>query len=68
MDKAFKKTLQPGQHWKDKICKIVEAQPSEVDEILSAVEFFTGAKGSAERLDVCIYRITAPGYWAGPCN
>jgi hypothetical protein len=67
MDAAFQKVMIPGQHWKDRICKMVEAQPSEVDQIVKAIEFFTGTKATVERLDVCIYRIRAAGYWAGPC-
>ena len=66
MDTAFQKVMIPGQHWKDRICKMVEAQPSEVDQIVKAIEFFTATKATVERLDVCIYRISSPGYWGGP--
>lgn len=68
MDAAFKMVLAPGQHWKDKIDYVVECRDHEVALIAEAVEFFTATKAKVVKLREDTYRVTAPGYWAGPAN
>lgn len=72
LSRAFDR-VRNKSHWKDAIDAIVlTVNKAELDLILFAVEFYTATKATA----VCVrgevglrtYRITAPGYWAGPAN
>lgn len=56
-------------HWKGPIdATLAGASPALVATVLDAIEFYTATDGVATKLGDGVYRITAPGYWAGPAN
>jgi hypothetical protein len=73
LNAAFKRVQNPD-HWKNPCDGIVCGRDLEVT--LFAIEFFTGTTGTVTPLytESAIYegnrpyRVTAPGYRAGPCN
>ena len=76
---AFER-VQDETDWKNPIDKALRGVTiAEMNQILYAVEFFTGTKANIDLIDpseeVTMYqpsrwnvRITAPGYYGGPCN
>lgn len=55
-------------HWKNPINKILTADENERTNISNAISFFTGTEASWEELGIGRWRVTAPGYYLGPCN
>ena len=69
MDAAFE-LVKNRDHWKDQCRGYVPAE--KVDDVLAAVIYFTGTVGSTygpmkSGPHKGLIRITAPGYWRGPC-
>jgi len=68
LEAAFAR-VKPATHWKDRIDATIEEDDAvEIEKILAAIEHFTGTEGMVRDLGGAWSRITAPGYWAGPCN
>lgn len=67
MLKAFDKVT-PKPSWKDKIDTLLplDTPPEEITQILEAIQWVTATYGKATKENNGI-RITAPGYWRGPC-
>lgn len=71
MHRAFK-LVEPATHWKAPIDAVVtwealvEADVT-IDRVAEAVSYFTGTPATVAH-DPAGYHVTAPGYWAGPCN
>lgn len=69
---AFDRVKNPD-HWKNPIDAYITIDtPEELATVLEAIEFYTATSGTARKLhrvgDADVYRITAPGYYAGPAN
>ncbi len=69
LNAAFTRVQNPV-NWKGPIDVSIKVEtPQELGDILEAIEFHTGTTGTAVPLPLDgFYNITAPGYWAGPCN
>ncbi len=68
LEKAWAR-VKPAGHWKGSINATVRvASDAELDTILEAIVFFTATEAVTTRLGPGHFRITAPGYWAGPAN
>jgi hypothetical protein len=53
-------------HWKNPINSVCRAENVEVTK--SAIVFFTGTEAEVKNLNDGWYKVTAPGYYLGPCN
>jgi hypothetical protein len=62
-----------GRHWKDRIDARITSEECRaagvsLEEVCESVEYMTGTPAKALVTGVGRYHVTAPGYWAGPCN
>lgn len=57
----------PKDHWKAEIDKIVSCE-EDIDGISEAIVHYTATLATIHDLENGTVRITAPGYWGGPCN
>jgi len=72
LDAAFKR-VQNREHWKGAIDCVVEILTNgDLATILEAIEFYTATTGTVTPIGeigkTTTFRVTAPGYWAGPAN
>ncbi len=68
MKVAFERVQNPA-HWKGAIdCVIEEYDDRELEKIKAAVFFYTATAATIEKIGKGQFRVTAPGYWAGPAN
>lgn len=59
--------VKDAEHWKNPIDAIIPAGKQAVVE--RAIPWYTGTEAAFEECDRAGYlRVTAPGYFAGPCN
>ena len=67
LERAFD-SVKDQEHWKNPIDAIVDADQRNV--ISRAIPWYTGteAEFTAVEGDTSKLRVTAPGYFAGPCN
>ena len=61
-----------GAHWKDAIAAYLTPHQLTtagltLGDVLEAIAYFTGTEGKVHEVGGFLY-VTAPGYWAGPCN
>ncbi len=66
-DAAFKK-VQNRENWKMAIKTIVSGTDDDMNVIAEAIEFYTATVATVRPLGGGSYRVTAPGYYAGPAN
>lgn len=72
MTRAFK-LVEPAGHWKNPIHKVVTNKALFdagviLPDVMDAVEYFTGTKATYTAMGPLEGLVTAPGYYAGPCN
>lgn len=67
LDAAFTKVANKD-HWKAPIDTVVDLTPSELAATIKAIPFFTATPATITALGDGKFRVTAPGYWAGPAN
>lgn len=62
--------VRPAGNWKRAIdAEVTVTALSELTDILEAIEFYTATEGAATpTAQPWTFRITAPGYYAGPAN
>ena len=58
--------VQNLDHWKGPVNALIPVW--EMDVVAAAIEHFTGTEATFGAPSLDIVRVTAPGYWAGPCN
>lgn len=61
-------TVKDREHWKNPIDAVIDAGQREV--LSRAIPWYTGTEAEFHAIegDPCKLRVTAPGYFAGPCN
>ena len=62
-----------GRNWKDKIDCYVSGKSLadagvSINDVLASVLYMTGTSAKLTPVHDRSWRVTAPGYWAGPCN
>lgn len=67
LDAAFDK-VRNKDHWKGPIDVTLPLSPDDIVAIAYAVPFFTATGANFTLVSPGVYRVTAPGYWAGPAN
>lgn len=60
--------VKSAEHWKAPIDAQIRGE--EVVITLAAIEYYTATQGKLGSFNpsTCTFRVTAPGYWAGPAN
>jgi hypothetical protein len=78
MQKAFN-LVAPKEHWKNPVrCEVTSNQLEEagltIQQVCESVVYFTGTQALARLITknpitgTEFFMVTAPGYYAGPCN
>lgn len=70
--------VQNAEHWKGAVDAVVTAEQLTavgvtIADVRESVTYFTGTVATVEQAPSWValeprYHVTAPGYWAGPCN
>jgi len=64
---AFNRVQNPT-NWKKPIYAVVTGSDEDLKIIAEAIEFYTATSATITHLTDDMYRVTAPGYYAGPAN
>lgn len=62
---AFQK-VQDKAHWKNPIKST--CTKDELEVVAEAIIYFTATEASFQPIGIDLFKVTAPGYWAGPAN